>query len=125
MAFLFTYVWLRAALPRMRYDQLMTLGWKYLIPISLAWLLIVAGVVTWHWWGLLVVVAVVLLGFVVVRVFAVGQERDAAGQSILPPSGLRLRPVRPVRSAGDIVVLGTSGERGDATLPGGDGEDDR
>tara|TARA_Y100001960_G_scaffold253873_1_gene271486 strand:+ start:356 stop:1453 length:1098 start_codon:yes stop_codon:yes gene_type:complete len=37
---LFIYVWIRATLPRLRYDQLMELGWKRMIPISLIWLLL-------------------------------------------------------------------------------------
>ncbi|MET7461966.1 NADH-quinone oxidoreductase subunit NuoH [Nonomuraea sp. NPDC005501] len=37
-------VWVRASLPRVRYDQLMSLGWKVLIPVNLAWILIVAAV---------------------------------------------------------------------------------
>ncbi|NUW33713.1 NADH-quinone oxidoreductase subunit NuoH [Nonomuraea sp. SMC257] len=37
-------VWVRASLPRVRYDQLMSLGWKVLIPVNLAWILVVAAV---------------------------------------------------------------------------------
>lgn len=43
-ALLFVFVWIRATFPRLRYDQLMSLGWKVLVPVAMFWLLAAAGV---------------------------------------------------------------------------------
>jgi len=40
--FLFVYLWIRATFPRYRYDQLMRLGWKVLIPVTIVWLVVTA-----------------------------------------------------------------------------------
>src|SRR6202023_1146637 len=64
--FLFIYFWLRASLPRLRYDQFMALGWKLLIPASLVWVLIAAVIRTLrnqgyaHWTPLLVISGIVV-----------------------------------------------------------------
>lgn len=45
--FIFMYYWMRATLPRYRYDQIMQLGWKVLIPVTLVWIIIVAAFKLW------------------------------------------------------------------------------
>ncbi len=40
VALVFVFVWIRASLPRMRYDQLMQFGWKRLIPLTLVWIIL-------------------------------------------------------------------------------------
>lgn len=50
MLMVFLFVWVRAAYPRFRYDQLMRLGWKIFLPFSLAWLIFVAAVlISFNW----------------------------------------------------------------------------
>jgi NADH-quinone oxidoreductase subunit H len=43
MVFVFIYIWIRWTLPRFRYDQLMALGWKFMLPTSLAYIMVVAA----------------------------------------------------------------------------------
>ncbi len=45
--FLFLFLWFRATFPRYRYDQIMRLGWKIFIPITIVWLLVAAAMVVW------------------------------------------------------------------------------
>jgi NADH-quinone oxidoreductase subunit H len=44
LLFIFMFIWLRGSLPRLRYDQFMAFGWKWLIPASLGWIILVATV---------------------------------------------------------------------------------
>jgi NADH-quinone oxidoreductase subunit H len=64
LVLLFATVWVRASLPRMRYDRLMSLGWKYLIEIAVLWVMITATVqvaTVAHWDRLVAALIAVLV----------------------------------------------------------------
>lgn len=88
--FLFVFIWLRGTLPRLRYDQFMKFGWKVLIPVSIAWILIVSTARYLRSQGgmdsrslLFVAGFVLLIGVVVSYVLEVRKAKiDAAKQAL-------------------------------------------
>ncbi|MGP8163347.1 MAG: NADH-quinone oxidoreductase subunit NuoH [Acidimicrobiales bacterium] len=73
--FLYIQVWIRAALPRLRYDQLMNVGWKWLIPLSLGWLLLVAAAQVSKSWGFGVFGGIIATGLLLARARATSRRR--------------------------------------------------
>ncbi len=83
LALLFVTVWLRASLPRMRYDKLMALGWKYLIEIAILWVLVSTALVVGKqegWQPL--VVASVSAGIAILAFFTLYLAIPKAGEHV-------------------------------------------
>jgi NADH-quinone oxidoreductase subunit H len=80
--FIFIFIWLRGSLPRLRYDQFMRFGWKWLIPASIVWIIAVATIRvidleggfdrTW-----LIIAAIVLAVLLLVLLFVEDKEKPA------------------------------------------------
>jgi len=84
VVFLYLYVWIRAALPRLRYDQLMDIGWKVLIPLSLGWLLVVAAFRIGTIWGVAVFVGSAIAAGGLWQALRVGRVRRLALEETSP-----------------------------------------
>ena len=46
--FMFFYIWMRGTLPRFRYDQLMSFGWKFLLPLAMLNILVTSFAIAWR-----------------------------------------------------------------------------
>jgi NADH-quinone oxidoreductase subunit H len=125
---LFVFIWLRGSLPRIRYDQLMSFGWKVLIPASLAWTLLIATLRVYrrHGGGAVVyIVGGIIIAAVLIWLFAVDianvrrQERQAVAEAELTEQIGETFPVPPLDLPHYHGILVESSSFGELTSAGG------
>jgi NADH-quinone oxidoreductase subunit H len=91
--FLFLFIWLRATLPRIRYDRLMRLGWQVLLPLAVLNVIITAICVTFGlpWWvNGLAGLAVIVIALIAIRARTRRVEEAVSPQGVLLPASVRL-----------------------------------
>jgi len=111
--FLFVFIWIRWTLPRFRYDQLMSLGWKTMLPLALAYIVIIAATILaldyfgstqpWlqrssAWYGVVMLGVNIVLAFIVFFILDRGRIISPAYGRATPQQIARLRAVTAARS---------------------------